>query len=298
MLEELRDKLESLTKKVALKEAEILDLRNELHTLRALLNAAIDEQIRLEEEAHVRAEQEAISHATQLAQKALEERRVREAEETEARLKLEAELKEQKAALEAEQSREAEMNAQKEREEEMKRMTAEAEAAEKLRLEQELIQAEAAKREAELMARLKAENEAEDEKSHALEAQKSKRVPEQDHEAIMRTIEQMSRTMASTDRPTQADKFKDRPTLGDKVSRSKLNDIKKAIGINERFLYANELFGGDMTAFKQAVEELNHVDTEDDANRLLNEELAEKYHWNEEDETVIAFKSLVSRRFV
>jgi len=138
----------------------------------------------------------------------------------------------------------------------------------------------------------------EEEKQRALEAQKAKRVPEQDHEAIMRTIEEMSRSISGADKPTNADRYTDRPTLGDKVSRSRLHDIKKAIGLNEKFLYANELFGGDMNAFKQAVDELNHVDTEGDANRLLNEELADKYHWNDEDETVIAFKSLVSRRFV
>ena len=52
-----------------------------------------------------------------------------------------------------------------------------------------------------------------------------------------------------------------------------------------------------MGAFSQAVEELNHVDSETDANRLLNENLASRYRWDEESETVVAFKSLVSRRF-
>jgi len=76
-----------------------------------------------------------------------------------------------------------------------------------------------------------------------------------------------------------------------------LNDIKKAIGINERFLFANVLFNGDMNAFSKAVEELNHLESISDAIRLMDEELSSKYHWNEEDETVVAFKTLVSRRF-
>ena len=53
-----------------------------------------------------------------------------------------------------------------------------------------------------------------------------------------------------------------------------------------------------MSAFSRAVEELNHVESESDANRLMNENLAAKYRWDEEDETVLAFKSMVSRRFV
>jgi hypothetical protein len=122
-------------------------------------------------------------------------------------------------------------------------------------------------------------------------------VGEAEHEAIMRTIEEMSRSMGIQDGEGAGARFEERPTLGDKVSRQKLNDIKRGLGINERFLYANELFAGDMGAFSQAVEELNHVDSESDANRLLNENLATRYRWDEEDETVVAFKSLVSRRF-
>jgi Mn-containing catalase len=52
-----------------------------------------------------------------------------------------------------------------------------------------------------------------------------------------------------------------------------------------------------MNAFSKAVEELNHLESISDAIRLMDEELSSKYHWNEEDETVVAFKTLVSRRF-
>lgn len=292
-MEELRERLDSLAQKVALKEAEMLDLKNEIYTIRAMMNAAIDEQVRLEEQAAKREEQDAIRNAAEMAKKALDERKQREqakqAEEEDERKRAEALA----AQLAEQEQTEAEIKAQQAAEE-----AAKAEAAEQRRLAEEAAAQEAQKREAEAMARLKAETEAEEEKQRALEAQKAKRVPEQDHEAIMRTIEEMSRSISGTDKKTAADRFAEKPTLGDKVSRSRLHDIKKAIGLNERFLYANELFGGDMRAFKQAVDELNHVDSESDANRLLNEELADKYHWNEEDETVIAFKSLVSRRFV
>jgi len=296
-MEELRERLESLAQKVALKEAEVLDLKNEIYTLRAMLNAAIDEQIRLEEEASKHAENAAIQNATELARKALEETKLEEQQALEAQQKAEQEARERAEQL-AHQSAIREQTEAEQRAAQEAEAKAKAEAAEQLRLAEEKAQAKAAQREAELIARLKAEKEAEEEKQRALEAQKAKRVPEQDHEAIMRTIEEMSRSISGADKPTNADRYTDRPTLGDKVSRSRLHDIKKAIGLNEKYLYANELFGGDMNAFKQAVDELNHVDTEGDANRLLNEELADKYHWNDEDETVIAFKSLVSRRFV
>jgi chromosome segregation ATPase len=118
---------------------------------------------------------------------------------------------------------------------------------------------------------------------------------EQQHEAIMRTIEEFSQeqrksTVKQMVKPESV-------SLADKVSARPLNDIKKAIGINERFLYANVLFNGDMGAFSRAVEELNHLESILDATRLMDEELSVKYLWDDEDETVIAFKTLVSRRF-
>ncbi|GAB5538539.1 MAG: hypothetical protein Salg2KO_06420 [Salibacteraceae bacterium] len=118
-------------------------------------------------------------------------------------------------------------------------------------------------------------------------------VGEAQHEAIMRKIDELSKDIGAS----QTAQYEAKPTLGDKVSRQKLNDIKRGIGINERFLFANELFNGDMGAFTKAVDELNHVDSEGDANRLLDENLGVRYQWDSEDETVIAFRSLVSRRF-
>jgi hypothetical protein len=73
--------------------------------------------------------------------------------------------------------------------------------------------------------------------------------------------------------------------------------LKKAIGLNERFLFANELFNGDVDALGKAIEELNHVE-QADAERLMNEEFATRYKWDDENTTVITFKSLVARRFL
>ena len=129
-----------------------------------------------------------------------------------------------------------------------------------------------------------------EEKSSSLEVNE-----EQQHEAIMRTIEEFSQEQGKS--IVKQIPESESVSLADKVRIQPLNDIKKAIGINERFLFANVLFNGDMNAFSKAVEELNHLESISDAIRLMDEELSSKYHWNEEDETVVAFKTLVSRRF-
>ncbi len=118
---------------------------------------------------------------------------------------------------------------------------------------------------------------------------------EQQHEAIMRTIEEFSK--AHEGLPKQPAHARDTITLSDRVGNSKLQDLKKAFGINERFLYANELFNGDMSAFTRALEELNHLESLMDAELLMDENLSQKYKWDGENDTVIAFRSTVARRF-
>jgi len=117
---------------------------------------------------------------------------------------------------------------------------------------------------------------------------------EQQHEAIIRTIEEFAQG-APSPRPASTT-TSEKPTLADRVGQSHLSDLKKVFGINERFLYANELFNGDMSAFTQAIEEFNHLESSNDAQRH-QDNLSSKYKWDEESETVIAFKSVVSRRF-
>lgn len=87
------------------------------------------------------------------------------------------------------------------------------------------------------------------------------------------------------------------PGFTDQLGNNPLKDLKEAIGLNERFLFSNELFNGNMEAFNRALNELNHLQGRADAERLINEQLAEKHKWNPEDEAVERFILLVKRRF-
>lgn len=87
-------------------------------------------------------------------------------------------------------------------------------------------------------------------------------------------------------------------SLANRLGQSKIDDLKKAIGLNERFLFSNELFNGNMEAFNRSLNELNHIATREDAHKYINLQLKEQYNWDEESETVAAFLSLVERRFI
>lgn len=83
-----------------------------------------------------------------------------------------------------------------------------------------------------------------------------------------------------------------------KLQRHKIVDLKKAIKLNQRFQYANELFDGNMEAFNRVVNELNHMNTRVDAEKFIELQLRPKYNWDNESITFQEFLDLVDRKFL
>jgi hypothetical protein len=110
--------------------------------------------------------------------------------------------------------------------------------------------------------------------------------------------------------PTVASKYKEQETLYDKISKNqhgatiaeKLSakpviDLRKSIGINERFAFINELFEGNQQLFMESIDKLNNMPVYDDARKVLYEELAGKMNWNTKAKTFSDLDELVKRRF-
>jgi hypothetical protein len=87
-------------------------------------------------------------------------------------------------------------------------------------------------------------------------------------------------------------------SLATKLAKSPIADLRKAFGLNERFFYTNELFGGDGQEFVRALNELNHLETFADAERLIKARYEKNFNWNKEDETVLSFIEVVERRYL
>lgn len=87
-------------------------------------------------------------------------------------------------------------------------------------------------------------------------------------------------------------------SINTRIQRQPIGDLRRAIGLNERFLYANELFNGNMEAFNLALNELNHIESVEDAFRIIDLQLKPKYNWVAENEAVTKFIDLVERRFL
>lgn len=74
-------------------------------------------------------------------------------------------------------------------------------------------------------------------------------------------------------------------------------DLKKMIGLNERYLFSAELFNKNMEAFNTAIEELNCFQDIEMAKKYIDNVLADENNWDMENEHVVQFITIIERRF-
>jgi len=76
----------------------------------------------------------------------------------------------------------------------------------------------------------------------------------------------------TTAEPTLGDKLKtdEQPTIADKITKSTINELREAIGINEKFLFINELFNGDLNRYNKIIDELDQLPTMEGVNTYIS----------------------------
>ncbi len=89
----------------------------------------------------------------------------------------------------------------------------------------------------------------------------------------------------------------DRPELAQRFMESPVRDLKKAIGINDRYRFIQELFAGEEMLFDQAIKTINGFSIYQEAEFWIRKELKAKRNWNANDPVVMQFDQLVKRRF-
>jgi hypothetical protein len=85
--------------------------------------------------------------------------------------------------------------------------------------------------------------------------------------------------------------------LSTSFQETPIRDLKKAIGINDRYLFINELFRGDEIMFERSLKTINGFAIFPEAQYWIQRELKVKMGWNDRSETVNHFTQLVKRRF-
>lgn len=85
--------------------------------------------------------------------------------------------------------------------------------------------------------------------------------------------------------------------LGDKLTEGPIKDLRKAIGVNDRFLFINELFRGDEAMYERSIKTINNFSILAEAEFWIRRELKLKIGWRDADPFVKQFDHLVRRRF-
>jgi len=76
-----------------------------------------------------------------------------------------------------------------------------------------------------------------------------------------------------------------------------IKDLRKAIGINDRFVFTNDLFRGDEAMYERSIKTINSFHIFPEAEYWINRELIVKLGWDADSEIVRHFYQLVKRRF-
>ena len=76
-----------------------------------------------------------------------------------------------------------------------------------------------------------------------------------------------------------------------------VKDLRKAVGINDRFLFIKELFRGDENMYERSIKTINSFNIYAEAEYWISRELKLKLGWNNDLVSVQHFDQLVKRRF-
>jgi len=88
-----------------------------------------------------------------------------------------------------------------------------------------------------------------------------------------------------------------RTELMHSLKDSPIRDLRKGIGINDRFVFISELFRGDEPMYERSIKTINSFNIYPEAEYWMNRELKIKLGWDDTKEIVKHFYHLVKRRF-
>jgi hypothetical protein len=85
--------------------------------------------------------------------------------------------------------------------------------------------------------------------------------------------------------------------LGSFLKGTPVKELRKAIGVNDRFVFINELFRGDEPMYERSIKTINNFRILPEAEYWMERELKIKLGWDDSREIVQHFYQLVRRRF-
>lgn len=124
-------------------------------------------------------------------------------------------------------------------------------------------------------------------------------VEEKEEQYVPVTIKPIySSATAEPEGVTVNDKLREEKTeVSEKLVETPIKDLRKAIGVNDRYLFITELFKGDESAYERSIKTINGFSIYPEAEYWIRKELKLKLSWPNSDVTR-QFDQLVKRRFL
>ena len=111
-------------------------------------------------------------------------------------------------------------------------------------------------------------------------------------------IKEVHETLPTNNNVSLNDRLKQTSNeLSETLQEAPVKDLKKAIGINDRFKFLSELFRGDDAMYERSIKTINNYAIYPEAEYWIRRELKLKLGWDDKNETVKQFDQLVRRRF-
>jgi hypothetical protein len=85
--------------------------------------------------------------------------------------------------------------------------------------------------------------------------------------------------------------------LSQSLTSVPIKDLRKAIGVNDRFLFINELFRGDEAMYERSIKTIQNFTIYAEAEFWIKRELKIKIGWLDSHPVVKQFDQLIKRRF-
>ncbi|MCB9194738.1 MAG: hypothetical protein H6598_00755 [Flavobacteriales bacterium] len=111
--------------------------------------------------------------------------------------------------------------------------------------------------------------------------------------------EQVSELSSTKEVQSINDKFSNQrevESLAQKLGKKPISNLTEAIGLNQKFLFMNDLFEGENNLYKEAINVLNNFRSFIEADEYLNV-LRSKHNWDNTSSTVKSFVELIERRY-
>jgi hypothetical protein len=81
------------------------------------------------------------------------------------------------------------------------------------------------------------------------------------------------------------------------INEAPVRELKKAIGVNDRYVFINELFRGDEVMYERSIKTINNFRILPEAEYWMERELKIKLGWDDSGDVVRRFYQVVKRRF-